>query len=449
MKYSQVPVSEPRVRADARALADDLLAFLDASPVNLFAVESMADRLSEAGFTELSEAAPYEDLEHGGAYYVRRHGGAVIAFVVGDLPPSEAGFRMIGAHTDSPGLRVKPNAERVSHGTVHLGVEVYGGPLLATWTDRDFGLCGAVHVLDVHGKIQTHLYRSGAPLISLPNLAIHQNREANDKGLKLNPQTQLRAILGTVAEGLPAQGALRWLLSMALSVHAEQVLDWDLFLYDTQPASYAGVHREFIHSGRLDDLAMTHSGFSALMCSASVNTPWTRVAVAYDAEETGSRATGGAQGTFLPATLERISGSLGDSREGYLTALAQSLLVSADNAHALHPGYPDKMDPDHAPVVNGGPVVKSHASKAYATDGYSAALFERACRQAGVPVQRFVNRSDVRSGGTIGSIAATQLGVRTVDVGNPQYAMHSVREMSGTWDHWYMTRALESFLTRE
>ncbi|MBN2799212.1 MAG: M18 family aminopeptidase [Deltaproteobacteria bacterium] len=447
MAYSPATISDPRTRADARTLADDLLAFLNASPVNAFAVAEMEHTLREVGFTELSEARPFE-LRHGLPYYVKRHDTALIAFVVGDLSPAEAGFRIVGAHTDSPGFKIKPNPERVSQGLVHLGVEVYGGPLIATWTDRDLGLAGRVFLLGEDGRVETRLYRSSHGLLSLPNLAIHQNREANDGGLKLNPQTELRVVLGSVSDGLPEEGALRWLLAQALDVDTERILDYDLFLYDTQAPSYSGVSQEFIHSGRLDDLAMCHAAVTALAETAAANSSWTRVVACFDAEEVGSRTPQGAQSWFLPSVLERIGASLGDDREGHYRALAQSSLVSADNAHGIHPGYPGKAEPDHAPVLNGGPVIKSHAGGAYATDGYGAALFERAAKRVSVPVQRFVNRSDVRSGGTIGSMVATQLGILAVDVGNPQYAMHSVREMAGTWDHWYMTRTLQSFMTR-
>ncbi len=445
MKYEQVPISSPEIRAEARALADDLLTFLDASPANAFAVAELQSMLDEAGFEELSESEPF-DIEHGGAYYLKRHDSALVAFVVGDLAPSVAGFRMIAAHTDSPGFKLKPCPEKVDHGVVHLGVEVYGGPTRVTWMDRDLGICGLVHVAR-RGGIETMRYRSGAPIVCLPNVAIHQNREANDKGLKVNPQTELRVILGTLAEGLPEEGAVRWLLAQALDVDADAILDFDLFLYDTQPASYGGFDREFIRSGRLDDLTMVHASMTALVDTSERSTPFTRVAVAYDAEEVGSRTTQGAQSSLVPSVLERIAIALGDDREGYHAALAQSFLISADNAHAVHPGYSSKMEPDHAPVINGGPVIKGHASRAYATDGYSASVFELACRKAASPVQRFVNRSDVRSGGTIGSMTAAQLGVRTVDVGNPQYAMHSVREMAGTWDHWYMAEAMRAYYT--
>ncbi len=437
-----VPIEDAEQREQALELARDLLTFLDQSPCNLFAVQALEERLLAAGFQPLLEGERWQ-IEAGGRYYVQRHGTAVIAFVAGQQAPSKAGYRMVGAHTDSPGFKLKPNPETVVNGMVWLGVEVYGGPLTATWTDRDLGLCGRVLVKQ-GGGIGTELYRSGA-VICLPNVAIHQNREANDKGLKLNPQNQLTPILGTTAEGLPEQGAVRSMLAQALEVPVEDILDFDLFLYDTQRASFAGASGELMRSGRFDDLGMCHAALTALVGGADQACDATRMAVFVDAEEVGSETPQGARSTLLPHTLERVAMAMGDDREGYLASLAHTVMVSADNAHALHPGYKDKQDANHAPVLNGGPVIKAHAGRKYATDGYSASLFELACREAGVPCQRFVNRSDVRSGGTIGSMTAAQLGIPIVDVGAAQWGMHSVRETAGTWDHWYMARAMAAF----
>ncbi len=444
MKNQQVAITDPDVRSQALAHAQQLLSFLDRSPCNLHAVEALGELFADAGFSVLQEDEPFS-LQPGGRYVLQRHGTALLAMVVGNEAPSKAGFRIVGAHTDSPGFRVKPYPETTSQGLVHLGVEVYGGPLVATWTDRDLGLCGRVAYQDEQGEVRTRLYRSRQPLLSLPNIAIHQNREANDKGLKLNPQTEVTPILGSLAEGLPEEDALRGLLAEALDIPADGILDFDLYLYDTQPGSFSGAHGEFLRCGRLDDLAMCHAAATALTATADAPGAQTRIAVFYDSEEVGSQTAAGARSTLLPSSLERIALALGDDRGGYLAALASSFLISADNAHAIHPGYASKQDPGHAPVLNGGPVIKTHASRAYATDGYSSAVFELACRRAGVPLQRFVNRSDVKSGGTIGSMTAAQLGILTVDVGSAQYAMHSVREMAGTWDHHYMTEAMKSF----
>ncbi len=434
----------PEDRAAAHLVADDLLAFLDASPSAFHAVAALGARLREAGYAPLSEADRWS-LEPGGRYLVERGGTALAAFVVGTASPSEAGFRMAAAHTDSPGLVLKPLPERVDHGSVVLGIEVYGGPVLASWLDRDLGLCGRVVLQGPDGRPESHLWRSEAPLVCLPNLAIHQNRQVNDDGLKVNPQTELAPLVGSVDGGLPEKGAIRHLLASDLGVVEEAILGFDLRLFDAQPASRAGAAGEWIRSGRLDDLAMCHAILRALAEVDGEPAAATRVAVFYDSEEVGSQTTQGAHSTFLPSLLERIALARGDGRDGYLAALARSILVSADNAHAVHPGFPSKMDPDHAPVLNGGPVLKAHAGRAYATDAVSAAAFLLACGAAQVPCQRFVNRADAKSGSTIGSMVSAQLGIPVVDVGSAQYAMHSARETAGAYDPWFMTRALAAW----
>jgi aspartyl aminopeptidase len=426
-------------KARTRARAEDLLTFLDESPGAYHAVAALTARFEKAGFATLEEGEPFA-IEAGGRYLIERRGTALLAIHAGRRPPSEAGFQLIAAHTDSPGFKLKPNPETVEDGLVRLGVEVYGSPILVTWTDRDLGLCGRV-IVETRGKLETRLVRTG-PIVCLPNLAIHLNRTANEEGLKINPQTELAVILGAVEEGLPEEGALRWLLSRELKVKAERILDFDLFLYDTAPASFAGAHEEFVRSGRLDDLAMCHAASIALT-EAEDEADATRLVVAYDAEEIGSLTSRGARSNLLPSVLERLCLAMGDDRDGYLRALARSRLVSADNAHARHPGYAGQSEPSHAPRLNGGPVIKTQAT--YATDGHSAAFFEQACRAAGVTSQRFVSRSDMRTGGTVGTMVASQLGIPAVDVGSAQLAMHSVREMAGVRDHDRMTEALAAF----
>jgi len=481
--------NDARQRARAREEAEDLVRLLNDGPSAYHAVAALKRRLTAAGFAELHEDEPFA-IEPGGRYMVERHGSALAAFIPGARPPSAGGFRMIGAHTDSPALKLKPRPEIVTQGIVHLGIEIYGGPLLATWLDRDLGLCGrailhadertparprgraksAPPAVRPDANLEMRLFASGRPVVGMPNLAIHMNRAVNDEGLKVNPQTQLAPILGTAAR-LPEQDALRVVLGKLLNVPPARIVDFDAYLYDTQPACFAGWEEEFILGGHQDDLAMCHAAVRALIGFAGAEggnpargraqrpagrparrtgggdaAAATRVVVCYDSEEVGSQTTAGARSTLLPHVLERIALALGDDREGYFAALALSQLVSADNAHAVHPGFADRSEPHHAPRLNGGPVIKAHASRAYATDAYAAAFFELACRRAGVPFQRFVNRADAKSGSTIGSMTAAQLGVPTVDVGSPQFAMHSIREMGGALDPWYMTRAMEAFL---
>ena len=445
MTASETKPLDARDRESARALAQDLVGFLDESPSAYHAVEGLGRRLKSAGFASLAEDGPFE-LKPGRGYVIDRRGSALVAFIPGSEPPSRSGFRMIGAHTDSPALKLKPNPEVITQGLVHLGVEFYGGPLAATWPDRDLGLCGRAILSSDGRSLETRLFMSGRPVVGLPNVAIHLNRTVNDEGLKLNPQTQLTPILGSLSEGLPAADAVRFVLGRMLEVAPEEIVSFDAYLYDTQPARLAGWNEEFIVSGRLDDLAMCHAAVRALIEDAAEASAATRLVVCYDSEEVGSQTAQGARSNLLPHALERIALALGDDRQGYFAALSSSRLVSADNAHAAHPGFADRSEPQHAPRLNGGPVVKTHASRAYATDAYAAAFFELACRRADVPFQRFANRADAKSGGTIGSMTAAQLGVPTADVGSAQYAMHSIREMGGAYDPWYMTAAMRAFL---
>jgi aspartyl aminopeptidase len=456
-------------RQAAREMAEDLLRFLDESPCAYHAVARLGGLFKAAGFVSLPEDRPFR-LKPGGKYLVDRHGSALVAFIPGSAPPSKAGFRMIGAHTDSPAFKLKPRPEIVAQGLVHLGVELYGSPIMATWTDRDLGLCGRVVLSPDGARLETRLFMSRRPLVGMPNVAVHMNRTVNDEGLKLNPQTQITPILGALAAEsakgaaapdaargavagqairsglLPEKNAVRFILGKLLDVPPERIIDFDAYLYDTQPACFAGWDEEFILSGRLDDLAMCYAAASALCEVAAAPCTATRLIVCYDSEEIGSQTPEGARSNLLPQLLERIALASGETREGYFAALAASRLVSADNAHAAHPGFADRSEPQHAPRLNGGPVIKTHASRAYATDGYASAFFELACRRAGVPYQRFVNRSDAKSGSTIGSMTAAQLGVPTADVGCAQYAMHSIREMGGAYDPWYMTAAMRAFL---
>ncbi|MFH0900297.1 MAG: M18 family aminopeptidase [Pseudomonadota bacterium] len=434
-------------RAEARRLAEDLLGFLDESPCAFHAVASLETRLLAAGFAKIDEKGRFA-VNPGGRYYLTRNDSALLAFVAGAGRPSTAGFRIVGAHTDSPALKLKPNPEIAADGQLRLGVEIYGGPILATWLDRDLGICGRVVIAREDGRLETRLFKSARPFVCLPGLAVHMNRQVNDEGLKVNPQTELTPILGAIAEGLPEKGAVRSIVAKELGIAVESIVGYDLFLFDGQRASFGGAADELFRSGRIDNLSSCHAAVTALIATGKKSpVTATQVAVLYDNEEVGSQSNQGALSNFLPAALERIATAFGDDREGYLMALARSLLVSADNAHARHPGYPAKSEPQHAPLLNGGPVVKAHASRAYATDGYSAAVFEMACQKAGVPSQNFVNRSDVKSGSTIGSMTAAQLGISTVDVGSPQLAMHSIRETAGTYDHYYMTEALGAFLS--
>ena len=412
-----------------------LLDFIDRSPTPFHAVQEMAGTLSNKGFVELKETDAWR-LTPNGRYFLTRNDSSLIAFVVGSKP----GFKIIGAHTDSPNLRLKPQAVYAKNGYLQLGVEVYGGVLLSTWTDRDLSLAGRV-ILSGKKNPSTRLVRFGQALLRIPQLAIHLNRDVNKKGLVLNEQNHLPPIFSMQNKSAPDE-ILKKMVARELKCKPADIMGLELSLYDTQLGALAGAEREFIFSGRLDNLASCHSAMHALT-ESTMKDPLTRVIAFYDHEEVGSETAQGAGSPFLKDVLERIT--LSEKREDFLRALANSFFISADMAHAIHPNYSDRHDSQHMPIINGGPVIKSNAGQRYATDAVSSVWFESLCKKAGVPVQKFVVRSDLGCGSTIGPITAANLGIRTVDVGNPMLSMHSIREMAGVNDHELLIRAFKEF----
>ncbi len=425
---------------DVRATARDLLQFIDASPTAAHAVAEACRRLEQAGFRRLNEADAWK-LSRGDRFFVVRHHHSVIAAIVGREPASAAGFRIAGAHTDAPGLRVKPNAPYAANGYVQLGVEVYGGPLLASWTDRDLTLAGKLHVSAAGDPAHVVLVRSERPLCRIPQLAIHFNREVNDKGLILNKQQHLPPICGLGAQESLDAGRVLALLAAQAGVAAGDIVAADLEVVDTQPAAFGGLDEEFIFAPRIDNLSGSHAVLSALLRVADAPAA-TCIAALFDSEEIGSQTLAGAGSHFLDALLERIALHGGGSREDWHRALASSLFVSVDCAHAVHPNFPDFHDPQHRPQLNGGPVIKTNAQQRYATDPLTAHWFAQCAARAGVPVQRYVHRTDLACGSTIGPMTATRLGVPAVDVGSPMLSMHSIRETGGAGDQELMVRTL-------
>ncbi len=428
-------------------LVADLLSFIDRSPSPYHAVAEARRRLARAGFRELCEADAWE-LSPGDARVVVRGDGSLLAFQVGSETPAAAGFRAIGAHSDSPNLRLKPQADVRSHGYHQLGVEIYGGALLHTWLDRDLSLAGRVLLATASGP-RSELVDFGRAILRIPSLAIHLQRELRSEGLKLNEQNHLVPVAGL--EGLPD---CRELIASELrasgrgGARAEDVLAFDLMAADLQPAAVGGARGEFLFAPRLDNLASCHAAITALARAAAGPLPrFTRVVVLFDHEEVGSRSAEGAAGTLLEAGLERIaSGVKGGEPQGFARAVSRSLLISADMAHALHPNYADKHEPGHRPLIGRGPVIKRNAGGAYATDATTAGRFQAFCAECGVVPQHYVVRSDLPCGSTIGPLSAARVGIPSVDVGNPMLAMHSCREMAGTADVEPMIRVLERCL---
>ena len=424
-------------------LTADLLSFLDESPCNFLAVKNITDRLQLAGFSELDPASTWR-LSPGDRRYVVKNSSAVFAFIVGS--DASAGFRIISAHSDSPGFRIKPNAEIVNEGgVVTLNTEVYGGPILYTWFDRPLSISGRV-ILRGEDPLHpvTRLINFYRPLLTIPHLAIHYNRSVND-GNPLSKQRDMLPVLGRVSDKEEGKGLLTRMVAAELGVSPDEILDFDLTLYDTTPACTFGLNDEFISSGRIDDLEMAHAALSALTASAvdAPLTPMTRVMAIFDNEETGSGTKQGAASPVLRNILERICGS----REDFFRAVSSSFMISADNGHALHPNYPSRQDPTNHPIPGDGPVVKINANCKYMTDARSAAVYRSGCSQAGVPCQVFVNHSDTPGGSTLGNILTSQIELEGVDMGAPQWAMHSCRETAAVADHLSAIASFRSFLS--
>ncbi len=428
----------------------DLLAYIDLSPSPYHAVAEATRRLEQLGYRGLSESEVWE-LEPGARHYVVRNEGSLVVFEVGTESPADGGFHIIGAHTDSPNLRLKPLPDVTVQGYRQLAVEPYGAVLLHTWLDRDLSLAGRVTVQSRAG-IETLLLDFARPLLRIPNLAIHLSREVSKEGLKLNPQKHLAPLIGL--EDAPD---LRNLVTIELRAQgisdfpADKVLAFDLMAYDTQPSGVSGARGEFIHAPRLDNLASCHAGLTALLRSGEGRLPrFTRVVVLYDHEEVGSRSAQGAAGTLLSDALERvILGYKDGAPQGLPRALARSMLISADMAHAVHPNYADKHEGGHTPVIGRGPVIKVNANQAYATDSSSSGFFASICAENEIEPQYFVSRSDLACGSTVGPITAARLGIRTVDVGNPMLSMHSCREMAGAADVAPMIDVLTAFFVED
>jgi aspartyl aminopeptidase len=416
-------------------MTDDLLAFLRASPTPYHAVHEARQRLEAAGFQLLDEAEPWDRLA-AGSYYVTSTGTNLFAFVLPATREHRKQFRIIGAHTDSPNLRLKPNPEYTVEGYAQLGVEVYGGALLNSWLDRDLGLAGRVLARDDRGAITSHLICIDRPLLRVPQLAIHLDREVNEKGLILNRQDHLAPVLGLAVSG----GSLTKLVADAAQVSSERIAGTELMLFDLTPPTIGGMAGEFIFSARLDNLAMCHAAVTA-MTRATRPTAIGVIAL-FDHEEVGSASAAGAGSSVLPRILERLV----PSREEFLQACARSTCISADMSHAVHPNYASKHEPRHKPQLNGGPVIKTNTQQRYATTATTAAMFAQLCHAEDVPVQQYTTRTDLPCGSTIGPITSTLLGIATVDVGNPMLSMHSAREMAGSRDPEQMTRVLARYL---
>ncbi len=421
-----------------------LLSYIDASPSPWHAVATTEQALLTAVFTRLSETAPWS-LESGGRYYVIRGDSSIIAFVAGNKSLSANGYKIIGAHTDSPGLRIKPHALFKSDKLLCMGVEVYGGPILATFTDRDLSFAGRVSYRDEEGDIKTKLLCFEQTLLRLPNLAIHMNRAVNEDGLKLDKQTELPLLYALSCKEQLADQVFTDLLTAQSGLQAKQILSWEFNIYDTQKGVFWGAEQAFYADSQLDNLASCHAGLTALLHEDVLQSGNTVVCAFFDHEEVGSESTKGADGSFLPDILERIALAQSLSSEEYKQALASSFMLSVDMAHAYQPNFPAAYEMGHKVYVNKGPVIKLNANQRYSSESVSEAMFISWCQQANVPYQKYSHRTDIPCGSTIGPMASAKLGIRTVDVGNAMWAMHSIRESAGAKDHAYMIDVMRCF----
>lgn len=427
----------------AQNLAEDLINFIQVSPTAFHAVLEIERRLLKNGFTKLDESAKWA-LSPGEKYYVVRNNSSLAAFISGRKKVYDRGFKIIGAHTDSPSLKIKKEGASVKGSLLRMSVEPYGGGIHSTWLDRNLSVAGRVVLENDKGDFESHFIDLKKPVAIIMNQAIHMNREMN-KGVEYNKQNHLQAIFSRVSQDNEDKPSVlfRKLIGEKAQMDPQKIIDMELYLYDVQPGLINGINNEFISSGRIDNLAMCQS-----ICEAIISTPCsdeTSVAVFFDNEEVGNRTLQGADSSFLKDLLDRITLVSGGTLEDTYRSRAHSFAISADGAHAHHPNYADSHDPAYAPVINGGPVIKISSSYRYSTTSETASVFKKLCTDVSVPYQELINRSDVPSGSTIGTITSSLTGIKSVDVGSPMFAMHSIRETAGVLDHFFMTKVLKKF----
>ncbi|MFE1264504.1 M18 family aminopeptidase [Streptomyces albogriseolus] len=422
-----------------RGHTDDLMSFLAASPTPYHAVANAAERLEKAGFRQVAETDAWDGTA-GGKYLLR--GGAIVAWYVPEGAEAHTPFRIVGAHTDSPNLRVKPRPDSGAHGWRQVAVEIYGGPLLNSWLDRDLGLAGRLSLRDG----TTRLVDVDRPLLRVPQLAIHLDRAVNSDGLKLDKQRHMQPVWG-LGEDV-RDGDLIAFLEETAGLPDGSVTGWDLMVHPVEPPAYLGRDRELVAGPRMDNLLSVHAGTAALAAAAGrgPELPYIPVLAAFDHEENGSQSDTGADGPLLGTVLERSVHARGGSLEDRARALAGTVCLSSDTGHAVHPNYAERHDPTHHPRVDGGPILKVNVNNRYATDGSGRAVFAAACEKAGVPFQTFVSNNAMPCGTTIGPITAARHGIRTVDIGVAILSMHSVRELCGAKDPFLLANALTAFL---
>lgn len=416
--------------------SQNLLEFIDLSSTAFHAVENLKNELFKQNYKELKEETNWP-LEKGGKYFVTRAEGSIVIFKTPKNWTSNYAFSIIGAHTDSPCLKIKNNPISTKEGYQLLNVEIYGGVLLTSWFDKDLYFGGRLIIENENGQLEQRIIKIEKRL-RIPRLAIHLDREVNKEGFKPNPQEHMFPVIG-LEKDLKFEDWIKKETGLSGTI-----LSWDLFLYDAEKSSLGGINKEFVFAPRLDNLASVHASFEALKISDSENNN-VQMAVYFQHEEIGSESQNGANSNFLEATLKRIHGHISSNEETYFQTVARSFFISADMAHAVHPNYSDKHDSNHKPHIGAGPVIKSNANMRYATDAFSIAKFKQWCNKANIPFQDFCSRNDIGCGSTIGPMTAAKIGMPTIDVGNPMLSMHSIREMCGVKDHDAIIKVFAEF----
>lgn len=422
-------------------ITQNLINFLDSSPSSFHAVENVKKQLINCGFTELKENQSW-NIQNGGKYFVLRNSSSIISFKIPSV--SFKGYLISASHSDSPCFKIKENPEIVSEGTVRLNVEKYGGALLNPWFDRPLGIAGRLVISDStvsEISVSEKLISIDDTGLLIPSLAIHMNREANESH-KPDIQNEFLPVISSDTDF-----NFKNFLATKTGINAEKISGYDLFIYNADKAKVWGAEKEFISSPRIDDLECVYTTLEAFISAENKN--FVTVHAVFDNEETGSMSRQGADSTFLRDTLKRINSNLGLSKEDYLKAIANSFLVSADNAHAVHPAFSSKADPVNRPHINKGPVIKFNAAQKYTSDSVSASIFKEICKKAGVPFQVYTNNSNIAGGSTLGNISTTQVSIMSVDIGLAQWAMHSPNESAGTEDPEFMVKAITQFYSSD
>ena len=429
-----------------KTYAKDLIEFIDESPSAYHVINNSVDLLLENKFEELNINEKWE-LKEGGKYFVKKSDSTILSFTIGKKLDLSNGFRIFGSHTDSPGFRIKPNPEMITNGVVRLNTEVYGGPILNTWFDRPLSIAGRLIIKSKKTfRPEVKIISIEDKILTIPNLAIHQNREVNN-GVKIDRQNDTLPIISLINESFEKENYLLKFIASKSEINYEDILDFDLYLYATEKGDLVGINKELISAPKLDNLVSVYAGLIGMIENENVDNK-INVFVGFDNEEIGSATKQGADSNYLINILERIIYGLGYTRNDFLTMLSSSFMLSADGAHAAHPAHMVKTDPTNCGKMNEGVSIKMSANQRYTSDAYSIGVIKQVIDNTDIKIQYFVNQSNEIGGSTIGPISSTHLDVEAIDLGVPMLAMHSVRELCGIKDVYYLKELAKEFFAK-